>query len=98
TSASMPAELEVVTATSSGSALISRAKAARAASERSTQYSQGEPCSSQSLRYAAYESRTASESAPCEHELTYTCRSKIGKRWRTRSSRVGLWRTRNASV
>ena len=59
-----------MTATSSGSAPTSRANAARAASSRSTQYSHGAPCSSQSRRYAAYESRTASDNAPWEQELT----------------------------
>ena len=59
-----PAESEVVTAISSGAALISFAKAARAASVRSTQYSHGAPYSSQSRRYCSYESRTTSESAP----------------------------------
>jgi hypothetical protein len=44
--------------------------AVRAASVRSSQYSHGAPCSSQSRRYCSYEARTASESAPCEHELT----------------------------
>ena len=39
-------------------------------SVRSIQYSHGAPCSSQSRRYCSYDSRTASESAPCEHELT----------------------------
>ena len=68
-SALTPAESDVVTATSSGAALTSRAKAARAASARSTQYSQGAPFSSQSRRYASYAARTASESAPCEQLL-----------------------------
>ena len=63
------AESEVVTATSSGSACTSRANAARAVSPRSTQYSHGAPFSSQSRRYASYEARTESDSAPCEHEL-----------------------------
>jgi hypothetical protein len=49
-SALTPAESEVVTAISSGSALTSPANAARAASERSTQYSHGAPFSSQSRR------------------------------------------------
>jgi hypothetical protein len=49
-SAATPAESDVVTATSSGSALTRRAKTARAASPRSTQYSHGAPFSSQSSR------------------------------------------------
>src|SRR6185503_4184980 len=69
-------------ATSSGSALTRPANAARAASARSTQYSHGAPYSSQSARYCSYEPRTASERAPCEHELMYRRWSKIGKRWR----------------
>ena len=47
------AESEVVTAISSASARTSRAKAARAVSPRSTQYSHGAPFSSQSRRYAS---------------------------------------------
>src|SRR5262245_41555766 len=81
-SALTPADSDVVTAISSGPALTSPAKAARAASCRSTQYSQGAPYSSQSARYCSYEARTASDSAPCEQELMYTRCSKIGKRWR----------------
>ena len=50
-SALTPAESDVVTAISSGPTLTSCAKAARAASWRSTQYSQGAPLSSQSARY-----------------------------------------------
>ena len=49
-SALTPAESEVVTATSSGSAPTSPAKAARTVSARSTQYSHGAPFSSQSWR------------------------------------------------
>ena len=49
-SALTPAETDVVTAISSGSALISRANARRADSVRSTQYSHGAPSSSQSRR------------------------------------------------
>src|SRR5689334_18249929 len=84
-SALTPAEREVVTATSSSSAFTSPAKAARADSWRSTQYSHGAPYSSQSARYCSYEARTASERAPCEHELMYTRCSKIGNRCRHRA-------------
>jgi hypothetical protein len=45
-----PAETEVVTATSSSSALISPAIVPRAASSCATQYSHGAPYSSQSAR------------------------------------------------
>ena len=64
------AETEVWIATSSGAAPSSAANAARAASERSTQCSHSAPFSSQPSRYSSYAARTASESAPCEHELT----------------------------
>ena len=53
-SALTPAESDVVTAISSGPALTRPAKAARAASWRSIQYSQGAPFSSQSARYCPY--------------------------------------------
>ena len=46
------------------------ANAARIASARSTQWSHSAPCASQPSRYSSYAARTASESAPCEHELT----------------------------
>src|SRR4051812_31482574 len=87
-SALTPAESDVVTATSSGPALTRPAKALRAASCRSTQYSHGAPCSSQSERYFPYALRTESDSAPWEQELMYTWCSKIGKRWRQRSASV----------
>ena len=64
-----PWETEVVTATSSGTACSSRAKAARAASARSTQCSHSAPRSSQPSRYSSYARRTRCESAPCEHEF-----------------------------
>src|SRR3954453_15938370 len=80
-----PAESDVVTATSSASALTRPANAARADSCRSTQYSHGAPYSSQSARYCSYDARTASERAPCEQELMYTRCSKIGKRFRQRA-------------
>src|SRR5580765_3204432 len=85
-SALTPAESEAVTAISSAPALTSPAKAPRAASCRSTQYSHGAPLSSQSSRYCSYAPRTASDNAPCEHELMYTCRSKIGNRCRHRAA------------
>src|SRR6266516_7361047 len=87
-SALTPAESDVVTAISSGPALTRPAKALRAASWRSTQYSHGAPFSSQSDRYCSYAARTESDSAPCEQELMYTWCSKIGKRWRQRSASV----------
>src|SRR6266566_872281 len=64
-SALTPAESDVVTAISSGAALTRPAKAPRAASCRSTQYSHGAPFSSQSERYCPYAARTESDSAPC---------------------------------
>ena len=64
------AETDVWIATSSGAAPSRPANAARAASERSTQCSHSAPFSSQPSRYSSYAPRTASESAPCEHELT----------------------------
>jgi len=65
----MPWLTEVVTASSPGSALRSRANAARAASARSTQCAHSAPCSSQPSRYSSYAARTRWESAPCEQEL-----------------------------
>ena len=70
TSALTAAETDVWIATSSARAPTSPANAPRAASARSTQCSHSAPCSSQPARYSSYAPRTASESAPCEHELT----------------------------
>ena len=70
TRALTPAETEVWIATSSAATSSSSAKRPRIASPRSTQWSHSAPCSSQPSRYSAYAARTASESAPCEHELT----------------------------
>jgi hypothetical protein len=63
------ADTDVWMATSSGAAPRSAAKAARAVSERSTQCPHSAPFSSHPSRYSSYAARTASESAPCEHEL-----------------------------
>ena len=50
-------------------ACSSPAKAARAASFRSTQYSHSAPFSSQPASHSSAAARTRFESAPCEHEF-----------------------------
>ena len=70
TSALTAAETEVWIATSSDCTARRSAKRPRIASERSTQCPHSAPFASQPSRYSSYAARTASESAPCEQELT----------------------------
>ena len=74
----IPAEALAITATSSRSAPMKRAKAVRAFSYSSTQRSQGEPCSCQERIWAWSEASTASLSAPCEQEFKKILFLKMG--------------------
>src|SRR5215469_6193394 len=74
----IPAEALATTATSSGSAPMKRAKAARAFSYSSTHRSQGEPSSCHERMWACREASTASLSAPCEQEFRKILFLKMG--------------------